>query len=126
MKDEKTKLTVKKKKGGLFWGELLLIIGFGALSSSLKIHSVAQIIFSLCIVLLGVAVFLILEMRTEYTERQTLFKSISIISFLAANAFFCFSFCFDSKLHQYDLLYGAVTAVLLLPYMIISKSEKRK
>lgn len=114
------------KKSSLFFGELLLIIGFGALRASLQIHSVIKIIFSLCIVLFGVAVFIISELRAEYTERQRMFKGISILSFLAGNIFYCFSFCFDSKLHQYNLLYCAVTVVLLLPSMMIFKSKKRK
>lgn len=116
--------SVMKKSGGLFLAELLLIISFGALRVSLQLHSVSKIIFSLCIAFLGVAVFVITELRADYIARPVLYKSASIFFFLAGNMFYGFAFCFDFKLHQYSLLYCAVTVLLLMPAVLLSKIKK--
>lgn len=113
-----------KKAGILVLSELLLIIGFGALRIGLQLNSVLKIIFSLCIIFFSATVFLIAELRADYVERPTLYKSLSIISFCAANAFYCLAFCFDFKLHQYRLLYCALTVLLLMPAVLLSKIKK--
>lgn len=115
-----------KKSGGLFLSELLLIIGFGALRVGLQLHSVSKITFSLLIAAAGLAVFVIAEMRADYIARPVLYKGASIVSFFTANVFYCFAFCFDFKLHQYSLLYCAVTVFLLLPTVLISKFKRIK
>lgn len=115
-----------KKSGGLLLAEILLIICFGALRVSLQLHSVSKIIFSLCIAFLGVAVFVIMELRADYIARPAVYKSVSIFFFLAGNMFYCLAFCFDFQLHQYSLLYCAVTVLLLFPIMLISKFKKIK
>lgn len=108
----------------LFLSELLLIIGFGALRVGLQLHSVLKIIFSLCIIFIAATVFLIAELRADYVERPTLYKSASIGSFFTANAFYCLAFCFNFKLHQYSLLYCTLTVLLLMPAVLLSKIKK--
>lgn len=112
------------KKGAVLSAQLVLIIGFGALSVSLQTESASKIIFSACIILIGAALFAAAQRRASFAERQTLYKVLSAFSFIAANAFYYFAFCFDSKLHRYSLLYCAVTALLLMPAVLIYKFKR--
>lgn len=110
-----------QKRYALFLSELLLIILFGALRVSISIHSVPKIIIFSCIAFVVVLTFIILESKIKYPKNSRVFKSISVLSFLSGNIFYFAAYCFDSKLHEYELLFCIITAVLLMPAIIIAK-----
>lgn len=116
------KVTNMKRYNWLL-AQVLLIFGFSALRACLQINDVGKSIISLCVVTAGIAVFLVSELRANYEKNQALYKALSVIFFAAANAFYCFAFFSDNRLHQHTLLYNEITAALLFPLMIISSKK---
>ena len=115
-----------KKRHKLYLFELLLIILFGALRVSIQIHSAPKISIVSCIVFAVMLVFIILELRTKYPKNSRVFKSISVLSFLSGNIFYFAAYCFDSKLHEYELLFCIITAILLMPSIMIAIFTEHK
>ena len=115
-----------QKRCVLFLSELLLIVLFSALRVSIQIHSVPKIIIVSCSVFAVMLTFIILESRTKYSRNSKIFKSISVLSFLMGNIFYFGFFCFDSNLHEHQLLCCTITVIILMPTIIIPKFQNIK
>ncbi len=115
-----------QKRRVLFLSELLLIVLFGALRVSIQMHSALKIIIVSCIVVAVMLIFIILELRIKYLKKPRVFKSISVLSFLSGNIFYFATYCFDSKLHEYELLFCIITAILLMPSIMIAIFTEHK